>query len=778
MKSYELDIRNTYKDIKEGKLNLGGKNPQGDTISFNNYYMMVNSKPFLGIAGEFHYSRYPYKYWEEEIIKIKESGINILATYVFWIHHEEVEGEFDWHGDRNLRYFIDLCDKYAIYVIVRIGPFCHGECRNGGIPDWLYGRPFPLRSNHPDYLKYVKRLYQEISNQLNGMFYQNGGPIIGIQLENEYMHAGAPWEMTAKQREERITVGSDGKEHMKVLKELAVESGLEVPLYTSTGWGGAPVLEGEVLPLYGAYAFTPWNITEENPVQSPTNHYLYESFHDNEYSCREFNPPYQAENYPYACCEMGGGMQVWYQARFVVPPESVEAMTNIQLAGGCNFLGYYMYHGGTNPRGKSVLFLNENTTPKMSYDFQAPIGEYGQIRESYKYLKPIFYFLNDFAEILAPMVTILPEDTAESLEDIDKLRYAARISGKSGFVFLNNYQDHVEMKSQQDIILNLKLDKEDISIPVNTGFNLEKDVSAILPFNLDIDKVLLKYATSQLVTKINNSDDSNSTWFFAQPRGMSSEFCFDLNNIKDISVTNGIIKKDNNRIIININCEQSAVINIITEDDNHIIIYNMTREEVLNFWKLNLWGQERIVISDSVLLNKKGGLELEKTGDNRIEISIYPGLDKELSVSTGKCTCKNSGIFQEYIIELEEKEVDIKIEQEEDNKAIIKINKDSFERVKDIFLSIDYTGDIGNAFIEGHLINDNFFNGTSWEIGLKRYYPELCNNDLYLYITPIQKGKVVIKDSSMAPQQEFIGEMIAKINSIKTKVVYNTTIYC
>jgi hypothetical protein len=122
---------------------------------------------------------------------------------------------------------------------VRVGPFAHGECRNGGLPDWLYGRPFALRSNDAGYLRYVQRLYGEIGRQLRGQFYQDGGPIIAVQLENEYMHASAPWEVVARQSHERVTSGADGTEHMRVLKELARQADLNAPFYTSTGWGGA-----------------------------------------------------------------------------------------------------------------------------------------------------------------------------------------------------------------------------------------------------------------------------------------------------------------------------------------------------------------------------------------------------------------------------------------------------------------------------------------------------------------------------------------------------------
>lgn len=75
---------------------------------------------------------------------------------------------FDWNGDKDLRKFISLCQKHNMKTLVRIGPFCHGEIRNGGIPDWLYGRPFLIRTNDREYLKYVDRLYAAIASQLKG----------------------------------------------------------------------------------------------------------------------------------------------------------------------------------------------------------------------------------------------------------------------------------------------------------------------------------------------------------------------------------------------------------------------------------------------------------------------------------------------------------------------------------------------------------------------------------------------------------------------------------
>ena len=135
---YELTAPKVEKIIYTKHLKLGGTAPDGGSIEVNSFYMLRNGKPMLPVTGEFHYSRYPAEQWEQAILKMKAGGLTIIPTYVFWNIHEEKEGVFDWNGNRDLRRFVELCKKHDMDVIVRIGPFCHGEIRNGGLPDWLF----------------------------------------------------------------------------------------------------------------------------------------------------------------------------------------------------------------------------------------------------------------------------------------------------------------------------------------------------------------------------------------------------------------------------------------------------------------------------------------------------------------------------------------------------------------------------------------------------------------------------------------------------------------
>ena len=134
----------------------------------NSRYLMLDGRPWLPVMGEFHFSRYPQRYWEEEILKMKAGGIQIVSTYIFWIHHEEIEGQFDWTGQRDLRTFVELCARHGLYVYPRVGPWAHGEVRNGGFPDWLLTK-CPTRVNDSTFLSHVRTFYSEIGKQLKGL---------------------------------------------------------------------------------------------------------------------------------------------------------------------------------------------------------------------------------------------------------------------------------------------------------------------------------------------------------------------------------------------------------------------------------------------------------------------------------------------------------------------------------------------------------------------------------------------------------------------------------
>ena len=191
-----------------------------------------NDAPWLPVMGEFHFTRFPCAYWEEELLKMKAAGVTIVASYILWNHVELSPGRIDWSGDRDIRRFVTLCQNHGLLFFLRPGPWGHAEARFGGIPDWIVAGTRP-RSNDPAYMVEVERFWRSLHDQVRGLFWKDGGPIIGMQIENEYNLDGP----------------GQGRAHIAALKSLALKLGYDVPLYTVTGWDQTLYPKGEVVPV-------------------------------------------------------------------------------------------------------------------------------------------------------------------------------------------------------------------------------------------------------------------------------------------------------------------------------------------------------------------------------------------------------------------------------------------------------------------------------------------------------------------------------------------------
>ena len=716
--------------------NFSGVNPAGGQLSFNNFFLERNGKPFFPVSGEFHYSRMDDRRWEDELIKMRMGGVNTVSTYLFWNHIEEEEGVFDFAGRRDLRRFVALCQKHGMYVILRVGPFDHGEARNGGLPDWLYGKPFEVRTTHPEFLRYVRRLYTRIGEQVQGLFYQDNGPIIAVQLDNEYMHSSAPWEMTAGISREWVFPGDEGEKYILALRDMALNCGLTPVFFTGTAWGGAAYSD-KVLPLWGGYAYRPWIFYSRRGEHPATEEYVYEDYHHNGKTCADdFTPAYAPEDRPYACCEMGGGMMCCYYYRFIYPYKSVDALANIKLGSGCNFLGYYMFQGGTNPIGKHGTYMNESQVPKISYDYQAALGEFGQIRESYSRLKAIHFFTRFFGDRVAPMETVLPDGASQiDPNDLDTLRFAVRTNGESGFLFLNNFQDHRVMPDKKEQVA-IETVKETYSFDIS----IVSDENAILPFHFDMDGILLHQANAQPLLR--TIIKGRVTYVFLIPDGMDGAFRFE----------------DAVEII------GSKPLFTVKKGEREVDVLLLTREEANQLFILR---DGSLVLTGAALLeDADGALRLETTQAENI-LRCYPSDRLE-----GKAKrLADEGPFGVYKVNTEEKRIPVLCEAAAPCRWTLTLPENTLEGLKDARLQIDYQGDIGTLFLDDVLISDNFCNGDTWEVGVMEQKDRLPGR-MVLKIAPIREGANVNVESSMAARNEEVKAMIAKLHQVKVQPVY------
>ena len=157
------------------------------TFTVGDKTFLLNGQPFIVKAAEVHYPRIPRPYWEHRIKMCKALGMNTLCLYVFWNIHEQREGEFDFTGNNDVAEFCRLAQKNGMYVIVRPGPYVCAEWEMGGLPWWLLKKKdIKLRERDPYFMERVEIFEEKVGEQLKPLTIQNGGPIIMIQVENEY----------------------------------------------------------------------------------------------------------------------------------------------------------------------------------------------------------------------------------------------------------------------------------------------------------------------------------------------------------------------------------------------------------------------------------------------------------------------------------------------------------------------------------------------------------------------------------------------------------------
>ena len=651
-----------FKEFKDeplliNHLNMGGKNPKGEEINVTSRYFTRNGKPWIGVMGEFHFSRYSRENWHRELAKMKAGGITIVSTYLFWIYHEEIEGKMDFGGDNDIRAFIKECKDVGLDVVIRIGTWAHGECRNGAFPDWLLKKDYKLRDNNEEYLAVVKKWYQSIYNEVKGLFYKDGGNIIAVQIENEFV---------------------DNAEHLAKLKEIAVECGFIAPIYTVTGWNsasGAKIPVDEVVPVFGGYCEAPW----ENHMNrlSPSPHYFFNRMRNDSAIGTDLIAKTQSdgwqlpyERYPFATCELGGGIEVTHHRRPIIKPMDIYAVSLVKLGDGNNLVGYYMYHGGTNKIGELSTFNETKATgypndyPILSYDFQAPLSEYGEVREQYGLLNMLHMFVNDFGEEFAPMIAVDSGNTVAA-DDTNSLRYGMRTNGKSGFVFVNHYQRLTELADIENAVISA----ENVEFP---PIDVKGEVSFFMPFNMKMGDSVLEYATAQPLCKC------GETYFFAEIPNIKAEYKFSKGsaNIVTVPFENAkYMRKLNGTVYIGGGC---------------------------NLYEEN--GQIHSVEDGEYICQKWNGSEFEtvKIGQSAKQSNVE---------ITGVENAPFEPKYKEELCIGGERELTWK-----------KINVDG----RYGFAEIDYVGDVAQIYADGELVADDYYYGKTWRVPCKLLYGKEC----------------------------------------------------
>jgi hypothetical protein len=736
--------------------------PDGSTLTLDSHSLRLDGRPWTPVMGEFHYSRVPANEWREELLKMKAGGVDIVSTYVFWIHHEEIEGQWDWTGCRNLRQFVQTCGEVGLKVVVRCGPWCHGEVRNGGLPDWVITGDWKSRSNDPRYLAQVKTLYGQIAHQLYGLLWKDGGPVIGCQFENEY---------------------SGPAEHLLALKQIARAAGLDVPLYTKTGWPElrTPLPFGELIPLYGVYTEGFWD-REITPMPNTywagfhfSNSRVDGNIASDAFGQRKTADGPDVDRYPYLTCEIGGGMMNSYHRRINVDPADIESATLVKIGSGSVSPGYYMYHGGENPDGKLTTLMESQATgywndmPVKNYDFQAPLGEYGQINPQYHMLRRLHLFLHDWGSSLAGMSVDLPDQRPLSKDDVDTLRWSVRSDGVSGFVFVNNHERLRDSPAKTNVQFALKLPTSTLIFP-QTPVTIPVDARFFWPFNLDLGKgVELISATAQPICAIVNGDVR--TVFFAETTGVPAEFVFDKSTL--LSNPTGTTRLANGDIVVSLSPSTNASGGIAARgapasEAGSVQIVLLSDEDSLALWKGEWLGHERVFLTKAGLVLDNDSLRVTSKNPGDLSVGVYPppaetiydqGKPLPPSSSDGSFAnftlpspeavnplataelIKSSGPPRKIALgNISQPVAAAPVDADFEQAAVWHIKlPEHINAGLDPLLRIMYVGDVARVTLNGKLLVDDFYNGKPFEIGLNRYAPGIRTGDLRLEVLPLQK---------------------------------------
>ncbi|KFQ52449.1 Beta-galactosidase, partial [Nestor notabilis] len=366
-------------------------------IDYDCNCFVKDGRPFRYISGSIHYSRVPQYYWKDRLLKMKMAGLDAIQTYVPWNYHEPQPGVYDFSGDKDLQYFLQLANDTGLLVILRAGPYICAEW------DMVHSLLSGFSSAH-DYLAAVEKWMGVLLPKMRPHLYQNGGPIIMVQVENEYGSYFA----------------CDYDYLRALLKLFRQHLGDEVVLFTTDGASQYHLRCGALQGLYATVDFAPGgNVTAAFLAQR---------------SSEPTGPLVNSEFYT-------GWLDHWGHRHSVVPTQTIAKTLNEILARGAN-VNLYMFIGGTN-----FAYWNGANMPYMpqptSYDYDAPLSEAGDLTEKYFAVREVIGMYNQLPEGLIPPTTpkfaygkVRLQKVGTVVELLDRLSHAGPVRSTYPLTFV------------------------------------------------------------------------------------------------------------------------------------------------------------------------------------------------------------------------------------------------------------------------------------------------------------------------------------------------------
>lgn len=323
---------------------------QRHSFQLGDSVFLLDQKPFQILSGELHYTRIPEDYWKDRLHKAKAMGLNTVAVYCMWNAHEPQPGHWVFSGNEDVARFVKLAQQQGLWVILRPGPYVCAEWEFGGYPWWLLNeKGLVVRSREPHFMARARAYLLALGKRLAPLQITHGGPILMVQVENEYG-----------------SYGTDTLYERQIAHDLR-DAGFNVPFYTADGdW----LFKNAALP-----GILPAANGEGDPVRLK---HLVNQYHGGK------GPYFVSELYP-------GWLDHWGEPFQQVATAKVVAETRRLLDAGVS-INFYMWHGGTNFGFMNGANYNK-TRPIQpditSYDYDAPLSEAGVPTEKYKALRQL-----------------------------------------------------------------------------------------------------------------------------------------------------------------------------------------------------------------------------------------------------------------------------------------------------------------------------------------------------------------------------------------------------
>lgn len=430
-----------------------------EIIRYDQDAFIIHGKDTFIFGGSFHYFRCDPSEWMDRLKKIKAAGFNTIDTYVPWNFHEQIEGKTDFS---QLTQFLDNCHKMGLYVILRVGPYICAEWDFGGFPRWLGGKNIGFRTASAKDIFWSKYWYDEVLPVVHPHLITQGGPIILLQIDNEYNYFEVP--------------DSQKVVYLKSLYSNVIQNSIDIPIITCWSQQVRDNTDSIFSQIMDAGNFYPgWNFQATLP--------RLELLKKEE----PFSPPFVTE-FQGGWFTPIGDSTVRQLTKYSA--EQIDGLTKYMIAHGVKGLSYYMLYGGTN----FDYWAGRGTI--TSYDYTAPISEPGGLWSKYYAVK----LLGDFLKYSQPYLSRSNEVKDGAVCADKDIESVLRSDGKVGFLFVIN-------KTGQS-----KTAEVSISMPGKNPFKISVYVDSLGAVALPIDFPIhnggiLHYSTVQIsaITQHNNN---------------------------------------------------------------------------------------------------------------------------------------------------------------------------------------------------------------------------------------------------------------------------------